>query len=120
MQFEAVWAISMRNLALEVGGQVDNGNGVEGALLWADTASDAEALGNEGQPRLRRHFNAELAATDDGASLLALLATFTRATLKVESEFFLFFSSFMAGLKRGVFFEYSDGLTLSLLTMAIL
>lgn len=67
MQLEAVGAISVGDLALEVGGQVDDGNGVEGALLGADTTTNAERLGNEGKTRLGSDFNAELATADDGA-----------------------------------------------------
>ena len=38
----------MGDLGLEVGGQVDDVDGVEGALLRADTASYAQAFGDEG------------------------------------------------------------------------
>jgi hypothetical protein len=38
----------MADLGLEVRGQVDDVDGVEGAFLRADTASDTEALGDEG------------------------------------------------------------------------
>jgi hypothetical protein len=47
MQLEAVGAISVGNLALKVGGQVDDGDGVERALLGADTTTNAEGFGNE-------------------------------------------------------------------------
>ena len=76
MELEAVGAVSVGNLALEVGRQVDNGDGAEGAFLWADTASDAEALGDEGEFRIWGDFDAELAATDDGAGFLAFLTAF--------------------------------------------
>jgi hypothetical protein len=48
VQLEAVGGVSMRDLRLEVGGQVDDVDGVEGAFLGADTAADAEALRDEG------------------------------------------------------------------------
>jgi hypothetical protein len=38
----------MGNLSLEVGGQVDNVDCVKGTFLWADTTSDTQTLGNEG------------------------------------------------------------------------
>lgn len=38
----------MRDLGLEIRGQVDDVDGVEGALFGADTASNAQALGDEG------------------------------------------------------------------------
>ena len=82
MQLEAVGAITVGDLALEVGGQVDDGDGVEGALLGADTTTDAERLGDEGEARLGSDFDTELSATDDGTRLFALLTTFSRATLK--------------------------------------
>jgi hypothetical protein len=40
VQLEAVGGVTVCDLALEVCGQVDNLDGVEGALLGADTASD--------------------------------------------------------------------------------
>lgn len=40
MDFEAVGAIAVRHLRFEVGGQVDDVDGVERALLRADTTSD--------------------------------------------------------------------------------
>jgi hypothetical protein len=48
VQLEAIRRVSMADLGLEVRGQVDDVDGVEGAFLRADTASDTEALGDEG------------------------------------------------------------------------
>lgn len=42
VELEAVGAIAMGHLALEVGGQVDDRDGVEGALLGTNTAADTE------------------------------------------------------------------------------
>lgn len=81
MELEAVGAIAVGDLALQVGGKVDDGDGIERALLGADTASNAERLGNEGQTRLGRYLNAELSAANDRAGLLAFLATLAWATL---------------------------------------
>lgn len=52
MELERVGGIAMGDLALEVGGQVDNGDGAEGAALGADTTTDAEGFGDEGDARL--------------------------------------------------------------------
>jgi hypothetical protein len=81
VQLEAVGTISVGDLALEVCGQVDDSDGVEGALLGADTATNAQRFGNEGETRIGLHLNAELAATNDRARLLAFLTTFAWTTL---------------------------------------
>lgn len=62
MELEAVGAIAVRHLVLEVGWQVDDGDGVKGTLLDADAAADAERLGDEGDAGLGGDFDAELAA----------------------------------------------------------
>ena len=84
MQLEAVRAIAMCDLALEVRWQVDDGDGVERALLRADTATDAERLGDEGKFGFGSDLDTELATTDDGTRLLAFLTAFSRATLTGE------------------------------------
>lgn len=66
----------MGDLTLEIGGQVDDVDGAEGTFLGADTAADAQTLGDEGYLGLRADFDAQLAGPDDGARLLALLSTF--------------------------------------------
>jgi hypothetical protein len=76
MQLEAVRRVSMRDLGLEVGGQIDDVDGVEGTFLRADTATDAEALRNEGDLGRVGHFDAQLARADNGTRLLAFLSTF--------------------------------------------
>lgn len=40
MKLEAVGRVSMRNMGLEVGWQIDNVDSSERTLLWADTATD--------------------------------------------------------------------------------
>ena len=82
VQLEAVGAISVGDLALKVGGQVDDIDRIEGAALRADTTTDTELLGDEGQLGIGLDLDTELSATDDGARLLALLTTFSRTTLK--------------------------------------
>lgn len=81
MKLEAVGAIAMGDLALEVGGQVDNGDGVERALLGADTATNAERFRNEGKTGIGSDFNAELAAANNRARLFALLSALSGTTL---------------------------------------
>lgn len=76
VELEAVGAITVGDLALEVGGQVDDGDGVEGALLGADTATNTQAFGDESDLGGVVDFDAEFTGTDDGARLLALLTTF--------------------------------------------
>jgi hypothetical protein len=82
VQLETVGSISVGDLAFEVGGQVDDGDGVKRALLGADTATDTEGLGDECQLRVGLDLNTEFSAANDGARLFALLSTFSRATLK--------------------------------------
>jgi len=78
MQLEAIGAVPVRDLRLEVGGQVDDVDGIEWTLLRADTASDAQAFRDEGDLAFGSDFDAEFARPHDRARLLALLATFLR------------------------------------------
>lgn len=82
VQLEAVRAIAVGHLALEVCWQVDDGDGVEGAFLGADTATNAQRFGDEGELGLGGNLNTELATADDRARFLAFLSTFARATLE--------------------------------------
>lgn len=61
-------------MAFQVGRQVDDVDGVEGAFLRADTATDTETLGDEGDLAGRVDFDAEFASFDDRAGFLAFLA----------------------------------------------
>lgn len=76
MQLEAVRAIAVRDLRFEVGGQVDDVDGVEGTFLGADAAADAQAFGDEGDFAFRRDLDAEFACADHGARFLAFLTAF--------------------------------------------
>lgn len=76
MELEAVGRVAVGDLGLEVGGQVDDGDGIKGALLGADTAPNAQLLRDEGDFRRVGDLDAQLAAPDDGARLFAFLATF--------------------------------------------
>ena len=82
MQLEAVRAISVRHLRLKVGRQVDDVDGIERALLRADTAANAQALGDEGDLAIGCNFDAQLARSYHRAGLLALLAAFLRFALR--------------------------------------
>ncbi len=81
MKLEAVGRVAVGDLTFQVGGQVDDVNGTKGALLGADTATDTETLGDEGETGIGGHFNAELATANDGARLLAFLTTLARTAL---------------------------------------
>lgn len=48
VQLETVGRVSMGDLGLEVRGQVDDVDGIKGAFLGADTASNTQSLGDEG------------------------------------------------------------------------
>lgn len=76
MKLETIRRVSMGDLSLEVRGQVDDVDSIERTLLGADTASYAQALGNEGDLGVGRDFDAQLAGADDGAGLFAFLSTF--------------------------------------------
>lgn len=76
MKLEAVGRVTMRDLALEVRRQVDDGNRIEGAFLGADTTTNAETLRDEGDSRIRGHLDAQLPASYDRAGFLAFLSAF--------------------------------------------
>ena len=81
----------MGDLGLQVGRQVDDMNRTEGTFLRTDTATDTEALGDEGDLRFGGDLDTKLTRTDDGASLLTFLATFLRiykyhSVNKIESR----------------------------------
>jgi hypothetical protein len=76
VQLEAVGRVAVGDLRLEVGGQVDDVDGVEGAFLGADAAADAEALRDEGDLGRVVDLDAQLARADNGARFLAFLAAF--------------------------------------------
>lgn len=59
VQLERVGPVAVRALALERLGQVDDHDGVEGALLDADAAADAELLGDPGELGGGRDLDAE-------------------------------------------------------------
>jgi hypothetical protein len=85
VELEAVGRVTVGDLRLEVGGQVDDVDGIERTFLGADTATDTETLGDEGNLGCVFDFNTELSGTDDGAGLLALLTTFLCGWLEGDS-----------------------------------
>lgn len=66
----------MGNLGLEIRWQIDDVDGSERALLWADTTSNAETLRNEGDLRLGRYFDTETSTSHNRAGLFAFLSAF--------------------------------------------
>ena len=80
VQLEAVGGVTVGDLALQIGGQVDDVDGTEGTLLGANTATNAKAFGDKGDLRFGGHFNAKLTRANHGARLLALLTTFLEQT----------------------------------------
>ena len=73
---------------LQVAGQVDDGDGLEGTLLDADAAADTEALGDGGELVGGRHLDTQLPHAHHRAGLFALLPApkervFFKATLKI-------------------------------------
>lgn len=79
VELEGVGGISVCDLRLEVGWQVDDVDGAEWALLWADTTSNAQGLGDEGDLGCWVNLDTEASRSDDWAGLLALLTTFLEA-----------------------------------------
>ena len=76
MEFEAVGRIPVSHFRLEVRRQVDDVDGTKGAFFGADPTSNAKAFRDEGNFRLGRDFDAQLASSDYWAGLLALLTAF--------------------------------------------
>jgi hypothetical protein len=66
----------MGDVGFEIGWQIDNVDCAEWAFLGADTASNAQSLGNKGDFRFRSHFDAEASDSHNRARLLAFLSAF--------------------------------------------
>lgn len=60
MELKGVCAVAMGGFLVQVLGEVDDGDGVKGAFLHADTATDAELFGDKSDLRVRRHLDAHL------------------------------------------------------------
>ena len=76
MELKAIGRVSMSDVRLEIGREIDDVDGTERAFLRADTATDAQALGDEGDLGRVVDFDAQLARADDGTRLFALLTAF--------------------------------------------
>lgn len=81
MELEAVRRVSMGDLTLQIGRQIDNIDCAERAFLWTDTTSYAQALGDEGNFRRGFDFDTKTATTDNGTRLLAFLSAFLERIL---------------------------------------
>lgn len=86
MELETIGRVPVGDLSLQVGRQVDDMDSAERTFLGTDTATNAEAFRNESYLGLGAHFNTELSGTDDGAGLLALLATFLQ-TISITATY---------------------------------
>lgn len=85
VQLEAVGRVAMRDLCLEIGGQVDDVDSVEGAFFWADATANAQALADEGDLTVGSHLDAQLTRTNHRARLLTFLFAFARlAPVRVD------------------------------------
>lgn len=103
MQFEAIRGVTMGDLRLEVGRQVDDVDCAEWALLGANTTSYAECLGYEGDFRRRIDFNTEATTANNRARFLALLPTFLFPSLvscnyRSNKCIYLWFALYATGL----------------------
>jgi len=78
MKLEAVGRVSMRDVRLEIGWQIDDIDSSKGTFLWADTTTDAKTLRDEGDLGRRIHFDTETATSNDGAGFFAFLSAFLR------------------------------------------
>jgi hypothetical protein len=76
MKLEAVGGVSMRDMGLEVGRQIDDVDGSKGAFFRANTATNAQTLGDEGNLRFGSDFDAETTTSNNGARLFAFLSAF--------------------------------------------
>lgn len=85
VELETVGRVTVGDLRLEVGGQVDDVDGIERTFLGTDTATDTETLRDESDLGRVFDLNTELSGTDDGAGFLALLTTFLCGWLERDS-----------------------------------
>jgi hypothetical protein len=76
MKLEAVGRVSMGDMGLEVGRQIDDVDCSKGAFFRANTAANAQTLGDEGNLRFGSDFDAETTTSNNGARLFAFLSAF--------------------------------------------
>lgn len=63
-------------MRFKIGRQVDDIDRTEWALLWTDTTSNTQGLGDEGNLGLGGDFDTKTSTADNGAGFLAFLSTF--------------------------------------------
>ena len=85
VELEAVGRITVGDLGLQVGGQVDDVDSTERTLLGANTTTDTQALGDKGDLGVGSHFDTEFTRPHDGARLLALLTTFLHLSVPLHT-----------------------------------
>jgi len=78
VQFETVWVKAMGGISVQILWKVDDGNGIEGTLLDANTTADAQFFRDECRLGLWTDFDAMLPDLHDGAVSFALLSTLFR------------------------------------------
>lgn len=71
----------MRNMRLKIGWQIDNIDSPEWTLLGADTATNTQTFGDEGDLGLGGDFDTETPAPNYGARFLTLLSAFLNYTI---------------------------------------
>ena len=76
MKLETVRGVSVGDMRLEIRWQIDNVDCAEWAFLGTDTTSNAKALGDEGDLRVRGDLNTELSTSYNWARFLAFLSAF--------------------------------------------
>lgn len=76
MKLEAVGRVSMRDMRLEIGWQIDDIDSSEWTFLWADTTTNAKTFRDEGDLGCSVHFDTKTATSNDGAGLFAFLSAF--------------------------------------------
>jgi len=81
MELETVGRISVCNVRFKVGWQIDDIDSAERTLLGANTATNAETLGDEGNLGLGGNFDTKTATSHDWAGLFAFLSAFLYSNL---------------------------------------
>lgn len=81
MKLEAVGRVTVGDLRLQVGGQVDDMNCAKRTFLRADTATDTQPFRYKRDFGVRRNFDAKLAGTNNRTRLFTFLTTFLHSRL---------------------------------------
>jgi hypothetical protein len=70
MKLETVGRVSVGDMGFEIGRQIDNVDGSEGAFLWTNTTSNTKVLGYEGDFRCGLDFDTEPSTSHNRAGFL--------------------------------------------------